>query len=105
MKIKATVFGKKGCGLCDNRKQNLDKFPAFFKKSTGKDLEIEQVYHDIGTVDGLVTFCGEDRTNSDIPVVVLENNKGEAIRVYHGPTDVISSRNLLEALGEQSLVG
>ena len=99
MKIKAIVFGKKGCSLCDNRKQNLEKFPAVWKKSTGEDMEIEQVYHDIGTIDGLVSFCSEDRTNSDIPVVVLEDSKGKTLKVYHGPTDIISSRNLLEVMG------
>ena len=96
MKIKATIYGKKGCHLCENRKMNLEKFPAAFKKASGEDLHVEFVYWDIGTVDGLVRFCAEDRSNSDIPVVVLEDEKGKAIRVFSGPTDLISTKILMD---------
>jgi hypothetical protein len=95
-KARAIVYGRKGCHLCDNRKQVLEKFPAYFKKSTGQDINIQTVPVDVGTVDGLVQFCAEERTNADIPVVVLEDDQGQTLKVYHGPTGVVSSRDLMD---------
>ena len=98
MKIKAIVFGKKNCSYCDNRKEVLKKFPAVFKKRTGKELEIELEYHDIKTVDGLVALCKEERTNADIPIVILEDPKGETLGIWPGAKATLSSRELLDVL-------
>jgi hypothetical protein len=103
MKAKAIVYGRAGCYLCENRKQVLEKFPSFFKKSTGQEIEFQFVTHDVGTVDGLVEFCSETRTTADIPVVVLEDDKGETLKVYHGPNGIVSSKDLMEVFGKQQV--
>ena len=95
MKLTATVCGKKNCKYCDNRKEVLKKFPAIFKKKTGGDMDIDIVYYDIKTVDGLVALCREDRTNGDIPIVILENGS-ETLGVWAGAKQTLSSKDLLE---------
>ena len=95
MKVKAIVFGKKDCTYCDNRKEVLRKFPAVFKKKTGKDLEIELQYYDIKTVDGLVALCKEERTNADIPIVILETENGETLGLWPGAKATLSSGDLM----------
>ncbi len=98
VKIRAVIFGKKNCSLCENRKTNLERFPQIFYKQTGQELQMEIQYWDIGTVEGLVRFCLEERTNSDIPIVILEDDKGKTFKIYNGPSDLVSSKNLLEIL-------
>lgn len=98
MKLKAIVYGKKNCSLCENRKENLRRFPAAFKKKTGKEVQLEIEYHDIKTVEGLVAFCQDDRFNSEIPVVILEDDKGRFLHAWQGPEDVLTSRRLAEAV-------
>lgn len=102
MKIKAIVYGKKNCSLCDNRKDNLKRLPDRFKKAHNKDLEVEVEYWDVSTVEGMVHFCKEDRTTAEIPVVLIEDEKGGLIKAYHGPTDPVKPRELIEALSEKA---
>jgi hypothetical protein len=96
-KVKAIIYGKKDCHLCEDRQSNIERFPPVYEKKTGGKIEFEIEKCDISTVDGLVRFCMEERTNSDIPVVVLEE-EGKTLKVYHGPTQIVSSRLLLETL-------
>lgn len=98
MKLKATVFGKKDCSLCDNRKENIRRFPALCKKQLDKEVEVDLIYHDIKTVEGLVAYCQETRSVSDIPIVILEDEKGQLLKIWNGPTDPVKPRDILDIL-------
>ena len=50
--FKVAVFGKQGCKKCDLLKKRLLKILA---EDTFADFEMQ--YYDLGTVDGLVSFC------------------------------------------------
>lgn len=102
-KIDAIVYGKEGCHLCENRMENLRAVPARFKKATGEDLEVNIQYWDISTMEGLCEFCKESRSNSDIPIVVLTENK-QLLKVWNGPKDPLSTRSVIEILQAKSLV-
>lgn len=99
MKVKAIVYGKEGCTLCENRVQNLKSFQKTFEKKTGKTLETEITYHDIKTVDGLTALCLDERTNCDIPIVILTDESGKLIHKFEGPSQPISSKRLMEIFG------
>lgn len=98
MKTRAIVYGKKNCGLCENRKESLRKFVALAKKK-GVTVEIDIDYRDVKTVDGLAAFCGEDRSNAEIPVVILEDEKSKTMKVWGGPREAITQNDLLQVFG------
>ncbi len=97
-RVKAVVYGKKNCSLCENRKETLKKFPNLAKKK-GLEIEISLDYRDVKTVEGLVSLCKDERTNSEIPIVILEDEKGTTLHIWNGPREAITTKDLVDIFG------
>ncbi len=69
--LKLFVFGKKGCDKCGVLNQRIDKL-----LTEERYQEIEKIYRDIETVDGLIDFCEAECLNpSKIPALVIAKNE------------------------------
>lgn len=66
--VRAVVFGKTGCDKCAVLKKRVD---AFVQKECADNVEC--VYVDVETVDGLVAFCRAECLNPQrIPALMME---------------------------------
>ena len=69
------VFGKEGCDKCGLLNQRLDKILA-----DEEFAGFEKVYHDLGTVEGLLAFCRAECINPQRIPAMLVARPGEGRR-------------------------
>lgn len=74
---KVLVFGKPTCPVC----KDAHKKVKYFKKK--KDFDAEILYYDMETIDGLTE--GAFNEVSDIPTIIIIDNKQELIRWVKKP--------------------
>ena len=71
------VFGKQDCAVCKDTREKL----MYFKEKHKFDAQI--TYHDMDTVEGLTE--GAYHEVSDIPTVIIFNDKAELVRWVKKP--------------------
>ena len=95
------VFGKQDCDKCKALNRRLDKM-------LGQDTwaDFEKVYHDLGTIDGLVQFCHAEGINPQrIPAMTIsrksEDGRYEPVPNQDPPSPE-QTRRLHSMLGLQT---
>ncbi len=96
--FEATVFGKQGCDKCELLKKRLAK--VLDEKAY---LDFTLVYHDLGTIEGLVRFCQCETLNPQrIPGLVIFRRLPEDAK---NSLRLVTCRRKLSSLdGEESEV-
>ncbi|HUU29486.1 MAG TPA: hypothetical protein VM123_16915 [archaeon] len=94
-RFEVAVFGKQGCSKCEVVKKRLEKI---LTDKTYEDLEL--IYYDLGTVEGLVRFCQCEVLNPQrIPgLIILHKNAPN----NPGVSRPVTCRRRLSALDEEN---
>jgi len=72
------VFGKTGCARCKSARDKLDHLI----RKAGRADDVDLVYHDLETIDGLAEGAFNDVTT--VPTTILRSEAGEVVARWDG---------------------